>query len=180
MGTQHAALGNMRIHILVASAAALCACGGNTTPLTSTFADASSDVAIDHAAGQTGPSYGSFGSSGAKKPGVVSHPGALGVGADTGDASSGESTDAGEDASLGADASTADGGSFACGSVTCSWPGQYCSLTKTGSDTSANCMQAPFSCTSGATCGCVSPFEAGTNGCSCADNGGAVTLTCNY
>ena len=46
------------------------------------------------------------------------------------------------------------------GSVMCNPPMQYCSITMTsfGSNTSYQCTQTPFNCTSGPTCACVSPF----------------------
>lgn len=115
---------------------------------------------------------------------VVRHTGSqpLGLGTSASDASAGD-TDAGtEDSSTGEDATTGNG-TFACGTVTCMTAGQYCSVTKSGSSTSSNCMSVPFACTSGATCGCVQQnfgFDSGMPGCSCADNDGAVTVTCSY
>jgi hypothetical protein len=91
--------------------------------------------------------------------------------------SSGGSTDASADAPVDA------AGPFACGSVMCMAPGQYCSVQTTGfgSNTNYQCMQAPFNCSSGATCACVQPFDAGTPGCTCAtNNNGDVTVTCHY
>ena len=169
----------MRIHILVASAAALAACGGSTAPVSSSAPDASSDVAIDHVSGQGGPNKGSAGEM-VPAPGRGAeekhpNPGPLTMDASSDDSSSGGSTDAGADAPVEA------GGPFACGSVMCNAPMQYCSVNKTnfGSNTNYQCMQTPFNCDAGPTCGCVTPFQPfeGGSGCTCADNSGAVTLT---
>ncbi len=63
----------------------------------------------------------------------------------------------------------------------CNSATQYCSVTMNGlSNTNATCQDVPFGCTSGATCGCVQQFDGGLPGCSCADNGGRVTVTCRY
>lgn len=173
----------MRIYILVASVAALAACGGGTAPVSAGVVDASSDVAIDHISGQGGPSGVMPSPSGsATAPGkgaAVKHPspGSLGVNpAGGGSSSSGGSTDAGS----GSDASM-QSASFACGSVMCMAPGQYCSVTMTqfGSNTSYTCSQTPFACSSGPNCGCVDTFDGGT-GCTCSNTGGHVTLTCPY
>lgn len=99
----------------------------------------------------------------------------LGMGGSTGNVA-----DAGNDATA--------SGPFACGGVMCTPPNQYCSVTRNGGglfdaggNTSSQCMTAPFNCSSGATCACVQPpFEGGMPGCSCEDNGGAVTITCLY
>jgi hypothetical protein len=111
---------------------------------------------------------------------AVTHPGTglFVMDASSGDSSSGGSADAGADAPVEAS------GPFACGSVMCNPPMQYCSVNKTnfGSNTSYQCEMTPFSCASGPTCGCVQPFQpfdSGT-GCTCTDNNGAVTLTCPY
>jgi hypothetical protein len=99
------------------------------------------------------------------------------------DASTGDSSsDGGADA--GADAPAEASGPFACGSVMCNPPMQYCSINRTnfGSNTSYSCGMTPFACTSGPTCGCVQPFQPfdGGSNCTCTDNNGAVTLTCPY
>lgn len=89
------------------------------------------------------------------------------------------------DAGASSDASTSSA-SFACGSVMCMAPGQYCSVSMTpfGNNTSYTCSSTPFSCpSSGPTCGCVqqpNPFDAAGSGCSCSANGSHVTLTCPY
>jgi hypothetical protein len=173
----------MRTHILVASAAALVACGGSTAPYVSSSApDASSDVAIDHVSGQASPNKGSSGETvaGPEKSAGAEHPGSGGfiIDASTDDSSSDASADAGAEASAEA------GGPFACGSVMCDPPMQYCSVNKTnfGSNTSYTCGMTPFGCDAGPTCACVQPFQPfdSGSGCTCTENNGAVTLTCPY
>jgi hypothetical protein len=175
----------MRIYILVASAAALAACGGSTAPLSSSAPDASSDVAIDHVAGQGSPNKGSAGQTTVPtaKGAADTHPG---IGQLVMDASSsGDSSLEGGSVDAGADAPAEASGPFACGSVMCNPPMQYCSVNKTnfGSNTSYSCAMTPFGCSSsGPTCACVQPFQpfdSGSN-CTCTDDNGAVTLTCPY
>ncbi|HTQ42144.1 MAG TPA: hypothetical protein VMI75_05245 [Polyangiaceae bacterium] len=171
----------MRTHILVASAAALVACGGSTAPYVSSSApDASSDVAIDHVSGQASPNKGSSGQTTAPPgEGTAAKPagsGPLIIDASTGDSSSDGSADAGVEAEA--------GGPFACGSVMCDPPGQYCSINKTnfGNNTSYTCGMTPYGCDAGPTCACVQPFQPfdGGSNCTCTENNGAVTLTCPY
>lgn len=175
----------MRFHILFASAAALVACGGSTAPLSAGAPDASSDVAIDHG-GQVAPVNTAPSAPQARTPqrtASVGHPGSNLLSEDAGSGSSSSGGDT-VDSGAGSDASTASS-SFPCGGVMCTGAGQYCSvqMTSFGSNTTYNCMQAPFGCSSSVTCGCVmpmNPFDAG-NGCSCATDGsGHVTLTCPY
>jgi hypothetical protein len=134
--------------------------------------------------GQGSPNKGSAGEM--TSPGKGADENHTGPGQLVMDASSDDSSsDAGTDADAGAEASAEAGGPFACGSVMCIPPMQYCSVNKTnfGSNTSYQCMSTPFNCDAGPTCGCVTPFqpfEGGAAGCTCADNSGAVTLTCPY
>lgn len=172
----------MRIQVLFASAAVLAACGGSTSPVTSAApSDAGSDVAIDHISGQGEPAASSSEKNVAPPAKVVKHAGRINP--SVGGSSSSSSGGSGSSSGGGSDASM--GGSFSCGtggtSSMCMAPGQYCSITMTGgNNTEANCQPVPFSCTSGATCACVQQFDGGLPGCSCADDGGKVTVTCRY
>lgn len=176
----------MRIHILFASAAALVACGGSTAPLSSDAPDASSNVAMGHV-GQVGPasttpraSHAPLGPArlGPARGGAVEPQGPERFPESGGSSSGGVVVDAG----TGSDASTASS-SFPCGSgsttVMCAGSGYFCKMTSTGSISNASCEMATGCPSSGANCGCVDPFDGGT-GCTCADNGGHVTLTCPY
>ncbi len=175
----------MRTHILIASAAALVACGGSTAPYVSSSApDASSDVAIDHVSGQASPNKGSSGEMVAA-PGKGAAADHAGAGEFVMDASTGDDASSGDaSADAGADAPAEASGPFACGSVMCDPPGQYCSINKTnfGSNTSYTCGMTPFGCDAGPTCACVQPFQPfdGGSNCTCTENNGAVTLTCPY
>lgn len=164
----------MRIHILIASVAALAACGGSAAPVTSSVPDASSDVSFDHNVGQGGQSADAEVAPPAHTgAGAIRHPSQrLPEGTGSGGSSSGGIVDAGARS----EASTA-----SCGPYMCAGAGYYCKVTKTnsGNDTTSNCEQAIGCPASGANCGCVDPFDGGT-GCKCTDNGGLVTLTCNY
>lgn len=168
----------MRIQVLFASAAVLAACGGSTSPVTSAAPDAGSD----HISGQGEPAASSSESRSVAPPAKgasVRHPTPSVLHPSVGGSSSSSGGGSGSSSGGGADAST--GGSFSCGGVMCNSATQYCSVTMNGpSNTNANCQDVPFGCTSGATCGCVQQFDGGLFGCSCADNGGRVTVTCRY
>ena len=140
---------SMRTAILALSAAALVACGGATASTTADVIDASAD-----GAGSGGDDSGHGGASS--------------------DATADGSLDAG-DADTGPGDAGGDGGAFACGSMSCIAPQQYCSITVTG----GICMPVPFGCPSALpTCACVEGLDGGFPACTCQDGQGQVTLTC--
>ena len=91
----------------------------------------------------------------------------------------GAPTDAGEDVF---DAGPPGDGGVPCGTATCDARNDYCQNDnggavppEGGSASSYTCTPIPAACDAGKSCACIN-----TNGCQCTDNGGAITVTCNF
>jgi hypothetical protein len=75
------------------------------------------------------------------------------------------------------DAARGDGGGIDCGPLTCDYTTQYCDIANghfvDGATTQYSCEPIPV-CEAGSGCVCL------TQGCACDDEGGAITVTCDF